>query len=300
MDIMADLYLFDSPGSLGLILVHGNINTQCQLSLAGIYGGLSLEQLFQGQFISPCSQSTSSDRSAGSALGGSWDCGWERCCPPQSFWHGRQGWWVTDLDDPRDVFWHDHMWRHLWGGGHQMRDGQVHPIQAGWIFCSDGGWSPQCCRWRLPSRHAMPGEGDEVAGEVHCSHSKAPWRCRLRFVAMSCKCSMARKGCGTGVVLVASGSVLLRSTSIRGDSWVGSSVLAAFESSNSLNLNSRASRPPFSPSGPTNQPPHCNRFCTCKWSGWPQAFFLGMPSVITPMCPSLGKGAWATVSFIHI
>ena len=58
---------------------------------------------------------------------------------------------------------------------------------------------------------------------------------------------MARKRGGTSVVLVASGSALLRSSSIRDGSQVGSSMVAAFQSGSSLKSNSRASRPPIFP-----------------------------------------------------
>ena len=47
------------------------------------------------------------------------------------------------------------------------------------------------------------------------------------------------------------------------------------------------------------RPPHCSSLCTCNWSRQPQAFVLGKPSVIMPMCPSLDKGTWAMESFIH-
>ena len=95
------------------------------------------------------------------------------------------------------------------------------------------------------------------------------------------------------------GSVPFRSTSIRGRSQADSSAVAAFQSGSSSKSNSRALRPPFSPSGQTTWPLHCSSLCTCNWSRQLQVFILGMPSVIMPMCPSRDKGMLATVSFIH-
>ena len=83
---------------------------------------------------------------------------------------------------------------------------------------------------------------------------------------MLCKGLMARKRGGTSVVLVASGSALLRSTSIRDRYQVGSSAVATFQSGSSLKLNSKTLRPLFSPTGHTIHPPHCSSFHTCNWS----------------------------------
>ena len=64
----------------------------------------------------------------------------------------------------------------------------------------------------------------------------------------------------------ASNSVLFWSTSIRGGSQMGSSVVATFQSGSSSKSNSKALRPPFSPSGQTTLPPHNSSFHICNWS----------------------------------
>ena len=164
-----------------------------------------------------------------------------------------------------DDFW----WGCLWGGSHWIRDGCVHPFQAEWIFCSGGGWEPPrpqiaassqaCCaeRWGL-----------RLQGRSTATIPRPPGGVGWGLWQMSHEGSMDEKRHGTSVVLVASGSMMLRSTFIKDRSWVGSSELATSQSDSSLKSNGRASRPLFSLSGQTTWPPHCNSFHTCSCSRW--------------------------------
>ena len=45
--------LFDGLSTPGLILAHGDISIQCQLSLVGVHGSLSHEQPLQGHIHLP-------------------------------------------------------------------------------------------------------------------------------------------------------------------------------------------------------------------------------------------------------
>ena len=141
--------------------------------------------------------------------------------------------------------------------------------------------------------------GAEVTEDACCSHSKAPWRCRLRAMAMSHGGLMAGRG-GTCVRLVVSDSTLLSTTSSMGGSWTGPSALAAFQSGSSQKENWRASSSPFSPSGNTTESPCCSSFHTCSWWSWPQAFMLCVPSIIAPMCPLSDSGACNVVSLMQM
>ena len=120
------------------------------------------------------------------------------------------------------------------------------------------------------------GEGG-AAGKAHHSCSSAPKRFR----------PSGSSGLVEGATL---GTALLRSISIMDRSQAGSSVLATFQSGNSLKLNRSGSRLPFSPSAQTTQPLHCSSCHTCNWCRWPQAFLLGRPLVMMPMCFLLDKG----------
>ena len=68
--------------------------------------------------------------------------------------------------------------------------------------------------------------GAEVVGEVCCSCSKAPWRCRFRAMVISCGGLMA----GRGWYLCEADRLRFLAIFIMGRSWVGSSVWAAFQS----------------------------------------------------------------------
>ena len=62
---------------------------------------------------------------------------------------------------------------------------------------------------------------------------------------------MVEKRGGTGVVLIVSGFMLLRSISIMEGSLVASPTVAAFQSGSSSKLNTKALSPVFSPPGQT-------------------------------------------------
>ena len=208
--ILVHFGLFDCLSSPGLILAHGEYwHSVPALFSAGVHGGLSHEQLLQGHIYLPLQLKyviwqvswNGPGESLGLRSGG-------RCWLPLEFSAlvGRDGEWLT---------W---MMLGLFSGLTTCGDAceevairsgmaRVHPIQAKWICCSGGWQSSQGRRWQLPSRCAMlPEAVAEVVGKVCCSHSKAPWRCRLKAMAvMSCGGLTAGQKDGTGVVMVASG-----------------------------------------------------------------------------------------------
>ena len=152
---MADFHLFDGLGSLDLILAHCSVSILCKLSLAGLQGGLSCEQLLQGCIHLPLQLKHLFGQVGWIGPGGLDTMDWGDTGHIWSFWHSRWGGWVTDLDDVGDMFQHNHTWGCLWRVGHQIRDGWVHPLQAEWIFWSGRGQSTQGHRQQFPSRHAM-------------------------------------------------------------------------------------------------------------------------------------------------
>ena len=122
---MLDFCLFDGLGSLDVILAHCNFSVPCQLSSVGVQGGPSDEQLLQG-----CIHLPSLDRHVASALGGLglWTGG--NAGHVQSFWYGRQGGGVTDLDSFGGMLQCNLAWGCLWRGGHGIRDDQFHSLKA--------------------------------------------------------------------------------------------------------------------------------------------------------------------------
>ena len=156
---------------------------------------------------------------------------------------------------------------------------------------TDGSFLPEVLCWET---------GTEVVGKVGCSLSKVPCIWRLRFLVLLGWGLMVEKRGGTGVVLIASGFVPQRSTSIMEGPLVASRAVVAFQSSSSLRSNTKASSPTFSPPGQTTCFPHYSNVHACNWWRRQQAFLWGLPSIRTPRCPSLDSGMCNTVSFIQM
>ena len=147
----------------------------------------------------------------------------------------------------------------------------VSPAWGGAPRATDGG-----CVLEVMNCDGEPG----VAGEACHICSSAPLRFRL-------------SGSSALVEGETSGTMSFGSTSLIGRSWVGSSAFATFQSGSSLKSNRSGLKLLFS-----HQPLYCSSCHTCNWCSQPQAFLLGKPLVMMPMCPSLEKGVWAMTLFI--
>ena len=111
---------------------------------------------------------------------------------------------------------------------------------------------------------------------------------------------MVEKRGGTGVVLIALGFMLHRSTSIMEGSLTASPTVTIFQSSSSSKLNTKALTAVFSPPGQTTHFLHCSHLHTCNWWRRPQGFPWGSPSVKMPRCPLLDSSACNMALFIQM
>ena len=96
---------------------------------------------------------------------------------------------------------------------------------------------------------------------------------------------MAEMGDGARVVLIASGVMLHKSTSIMVGSQVVSPIVAEFQSGSSLKLNTKASIPTFSPPGRPPTPHIVVTSMLVTGGGSHKGSFWGLPSVRMLRCP---------------
>ena len=140
--------------------------------------------------------------------------------------------------------------------------------------------------------------GVEAAEEAHCSHSKAPWRCRLMTMVMSWGVSIvsARGWISTSVVegvwmvvVRPSGCTQLRSMSKSCSSWKGLLEETVSQRDSSGKVNCRASNSSFRPLGQT----------TLFWWSQPQVSAWGMPSIMV-LIHSMGVcGIWHCLAILR-
>ena len=101
-----------------------------------------------------------------------------------------------------------------------------------------------------------------------------------------------------GVVLIASGGIQHKTTSIMAGFWVASPVVATSQSGSFAKQKIIASSPTFSPPGQTTHFPHCSSFHACSWWRKLQGFLWGLPSIRTLRCALLDSGVCRTASFM--
>ena len=101
------------------------------------------------------------------------------------------------------------------------------------------------------------------------------------------------------LVVMLSGCMLPRSTSISSGLQAGSLGAAAFQSGSSSKVNCKASSLLFNPSRHTARSSCFNSLCICSWWSQPWTSALCVPSIIALTYPSLDRGAWDMASFSH-
>ena len=228
--------------------------------------GLVVSHHPMATFISPCSQSTYSDRVPRSALRWVSDHGVEAMLAAVRLFNtgGRDGEWLIGTE----------MWmsagvaaccgtcKELAIGSGMAESAPSDPsgsstlVWGGAPKATDGGFLLGVLCWET---------GIEVAGEVCCSCSKAPLIWKLRVLVIVGWGYMAEMVNGAGVVLIASGVVLHKFTPIMTGSQTASSVVAAFQSGSSSKSNTKALIPAFSPPGQITHSPHCSYLHACNW-----------------------------------